>query len=225
MQNETAFWEAVVTLAPLLALTLVVELRTNRWPHFHALIRNTLITYLFICLAFLFASMVTAMNVLKEWGEPEINTENNANFALFSITVAGFGVVLWPIYNAVFVAQGSGVRKVKTARRASRRRRKAYRTKLSVLRASKHELAIETCERILMNPDGVFLITHDRTTVRVVDPQIVQLRKARKQVQTTHRTLKKSYRKWSKENRVRLERIDRKHGVRYRAKRLRQEGF
>jgi hypothetical protein len=133
--------------------------------------------------------------------------------------------VLWPIYNAAFVAQGGGVRKVRIARRASRKRRQAYRKRLLALKASNHELAIEACERILMNPDGVFRITHDGTIVQVSDSQIVQLRDARKQVQSTHLSLKKSYRMWSKENRIRLDKIDRKHGVKYRARRLRQEGF
>lgn len=225
MEKETAFWEAVVTLAPLLALTLVVELRTNRWPQFHAFIRNTLITYMFICLACLFASTITAIHVLKDWGESSSNTDQNADFAILSITTAAFGAVMWPVYNALFIAQGSGVLKVRKARRASKIRRKAYRTKLSVLQSVKHEKALEACERILMNPDGVFRTTPSGTCINIIDREVIQLREAHKQAHASFKRTKKAYRWWSKANRLRLRRMDRNHGVMYRANRLRREGF
>lgn len=225
MEKETAFWEAVLTLAPLLALTLVVEIRNNRWHSFRPIIRNIFVAYMVICLVFLASTTVTSLLALKHWREPGAPDAVDANVAFAAICLAAFGALLMPINNAIFIAQGSRHPKVKAAHLASRQRHKDYRAKLSELSTSHHELGIEACERILTNPEGVFHSTPHRTIVRVVDPHVVQLREQRDRTHAEFHVTENEYRRWRKKDRRHLKRIDHKHGIRRRAIRLKQEGF
>lgn len=210
MVKETAFWEAIVALAPLLGLTVVVELRSIRWHEYPRLLRAASAIVLCLALLGLSAATMMAITALFHWGEKPVD-DFDTYLVLFSVLFAIPAVLIPPVSQTLYVIFGGKAGKVRRMLRKSLRSRKEFRTNIAALQAKHHELRLETFERIVANPERVFLAPEMR--VQITDQEIVRLRRLTTMAELDSLQTQLRWLAWEKETRIELDEAEKMFGI------------
>lgn len=161
MGEESPFWEMVVTVAPLLALTIIVEFRSIKWGLIASWLKFTLVFYMVTSITLLGAAMMFSLTKLLWWGQPVYSeTPWDPLLVLFAIYFAVAGVIIVPVVLTCIAALGPWLdRPYFDLRRERSRRDKVYKKRLRELSSLHHEVRLELTERVINNKGPLFVIT------------------------------------------------------------------
>lgn len=218
LEKETAFWEAVVAIAPLLGLTLVLEIRQTRWQEYGPGWR--VVTMLGMCLPLLGLAWAAAeaLEVLFDWDPSVPPSRTTASVILWIVQLSICGVLIPPISHTFFVFFGRGAKVMRRLDRAHRSMTSAFKRHHRHLVQRERALLEEVADLVLANPGAVFHTSGSSTRVQVTDPKIQTLRA---ELEKTRSNLQRDTRDWlkmDKRNRKLLKRADEKVGISARVK-------
>lgn len=206
MTKETAFWEAIIAVAPLLGLTIVVELRAIRWRRMPAFVRGLVLGYLATALVLLAAATSFSLHVLQHWDNPSIVGPWDTTLIFIAIQLAIGAVLIYPLSRAVNTATGPVLHpRYRRMKKRHKAKTKRLARRLDELKAMQHHLRIEFSERVLANPGGIFETSASGIRVNVTDAVVVKLTGSLRKLLDETREADKQLSRWRRKSRRRLE--------------------
>lgn len=213
MERETAFWEAVVAIAPLLGLTIVLEIRQARWQEYRPGFRVVAMLAMCLCLFGLAWAASTAMITLYEWDVEKPPSAVTGRVILLIIQLAIAGVLMPPISQTFVIFFGRGAPTMRRLHRLHSKGKKKYSRHMGHLMAEKHAVLIEIGEFVTSNPEKVFRRVGSATQVVTTDPKLQELRANLQGLRSVLETNAQEWKRVDKKNRKLLKRADKKIGM------------
>ncbi|MFF2842337.1 hypothetical protein [Paenarthrobacter sp. NPDC057981] len=212
MGNESPFWEASIAVAPLLALTILVELRAIQWPQLRPSVRIVLASYMFSAVLLLSSSIAISLRILMNWrGDGDSDRTFEALVVLWSIFYALFGVMLTPLSLSIYAVAGPVAHPVYLIMRIGRTlRERRYKRHVQELHQMRQELRLEITERVIKNSGELFTPVDDSGRLQLADGRLAGLLKESSALRDSIERHEVSHRKWLKKFNRKLKKL-RKH--------------
>lgn len=217
MGQETAFWEGVIAIAPILGLTLVLELRQTRWQAYpNGVSRVSTMLLMTLSLAGLAWAAGESIEVLNKWDPENPPSPARAQLAQYIVQIAIAVVLVPPVSQTFLIFFGKGSATMRRLNREHAKQTKWFRQHVRDLMAHERNLSHEFCELVLANPRGVYLTQGSALRVVVSDQRIQGVRSELEKVRLHIKGARLRWRELDKQNRKLLKRADKKIGIGYR---------
>lgn len=214
MGEQTAFWEAVIAVAPLLALTILVEYRSIQWQRVPVAVRIVLGIYLCSSIVLLGSCVMFAIVKLASWGHGRPDAPWDVPLMIFTVIYAVAGVMLVPVSITLTAMIGPALRRdYRALKRLVRVAKRDHRRRLHETQTLRNETMIELTERVVSNRGDLFTRPTGDARPQLSDSRVRELLDEAAKAMATITEHQVAYRKLEKKLKRKLKRLQKRHPI------------